>query len=109
MSTTTDPLDLSDLAARGLTLGIGELSVILGRAEKTLLSDLSRRPQNLPPSFCVGATRRWRAADVIQWISERVSSVPRRTGRSVSGSAGAEAKKRRRGAPTKAERLGRQK
>lgn len=57
-----------------VTLGVPELSAILGRAPKTIQGYLSREPDQLPPSILIGGARRWRKSTVLAWLASRESA-----------------------------------
>ena len=58
-------------------LTIAELAPLLGLAVATLRSDVSRRPQVLPPRVIFPCSRRvvWRRGDVRKWIAKRVAKA----------------------------------
>lgn len=58
------------------TLSADDLAAVLHRSVATILSDLSRRPQNLPPSITVGKTRVWLESSVLEWLKARESNTP---------------------------------
>lgn len=55
-------------------LTVADLAAILRLSPKTLKSDVSRRPETLPPRVRVPGGRRvlWRAKDVEAWLEQRV-------------------------------------
>jgi predicted DNA-binding transcriptional regulator AlpA len=55
-------------------LTVADLAQILRRSPQTVKSDVSRRPETLPPRVRVPGGRRvlWRVQDVEQWIAQRV-------------------------------------
>lgn len=55
-------------------LGIEELASVLHRSPKTVRSDVTRRPETLPPRVRVPGGRKvlWRAQDVVAWLEEKV-------------------------------------
>lgn len=55
-------------------LGINDLARILHRSVKTVRSDVTRRPETLPPRVRVPGGRKvlWRAQDVASWLEEKV-------------------------------------
>lgn len=55
-------------------LGVDDLARILHRSVKTVRSDVTRRPETLPPRVRVPGGRKvlWRAADVASWLEEKV-------------------------------------
>lgn len=55
-------------------LGINELSAVLHRSPKTVRSDVTRRPETLPPRVRVPGGRKvlWRAQDVAAWLERNV-------------------------------------
>lgn len=55
-------------------LGVNELAAVLHRSPKTVRSDVTRRPETLPPRVRVPGGRKvlWRAADVAAWLEEKV-------------------------------------
>lgn len=56
------------------TLDIEQLAAILKRSPHTVRSDVTRRPETLPPRIKIPGTRRvlWRKEDVERWMSEQV-------------------------------------
>lgn len=55
-------------------LGIEELATVLHRSPKTIRSDVTRRPETLPPRVRVPGGRKvlWRAQDVAAWLERNV-------------------------------------
>jgi predicted DNA-binding transcriptional regulator AlpA len=55
-------------------LGIEELAAVLHRSPKTIRSDVTRRPETLPPRVRVPGGRKvlWRAQDVAAWLERNV-------------------------------------
>jgi len=55
-------------------LGVEDLATILRRSPKTVRSDVTRRPETLPPRVRVPGGRKvlWRAQDVETWLADRV-------------------------------------
>lgn len=55
-------------------LGIEELAAVLHRSPKTISSDVTRRPETLPPRVRVPGGRKvlWRAQDVAAWLEKNV-------------------------------------
>lgn len=81
-------------------LTLEQLSELVHKAVSTLQSDLSRAPERLPPVVKLPGNRRalFRRADVEAWINRHVAlpTLPH------------EQRVKRRGRPTKAEQLSRQ-
>ena len=52
------------------TLTVSDLAALLGRSVATLKSDVSRRPETLPPRLVVPGTKAvmWLEADVQVWL-----------------------------------------
>lgn len=52
------------------TLTVSDLAALLGRSVATLKSDVSRRPETLPPRLVVPGTKAvmWLEADVQEWL-----------------------------------------
>lgn len=53
---------------------VDDLAGVLRRSPKTVRSDVTRRPETLPPRVRVPGGRKvlWRAADVAAWLEEKV-------------------------------------
>lgn len=77
-----------------------DLSFVLRRAVSSIRSDLSRNPRGLPPRVVLPGSRRslWRLKDVEAWLAAHVVTPPPPT----------TVPHKRRGAPTKAERIAKQ-
>lgn len=91
-------------AVAGLTCSYEGLGVLFGKAPTTVRSDLSRKPETLPPPSVVGAKGRpiWIVADVLDWIrARRLKEGERRQLTAAMINARAHSL----GAPRKAERL----
>lgn len=60
------------------TIGVEELATILQRAVATVKTDVSRRPETLPPRLAIPGTRTpiWLLSDVLDWL-ERHRTAPR--------------------------------
>lgn len=84
-----------------VTIGAAELGVILGKATQTIYKDLGRNPAALPPPLRIpGSTRtRWLYEDVIDWLRQQRTAASQPQPQPPQP--------RRRGAPTKAERMAR--
>ena len=56
------------------TIRIEELSEILHRSPTSIASDVTRRPESLPPRLLIPNSRTvlWRMIDVESWLEERV-------------------------------------
>lgn len=52
------------------TLGVAELSVLIHRAVPSIKSDLTRKPESLPPRIKMPGSKRllWLEHDVIEWL-----------------------------------------
>ncbi len=63
---------------RPQTIGVHELAVILQRAVATVKTDVSRRPETLPPRLEIPGTRTplWLLSDVKAWL-EQHRTAPR--------------------------------
>lgn len=59
------------------TIDVKGLSELLHRKPSTILSDLSRHPERVPPSIKPEGTRTriWLFEDVIAWLKERQSPL----------------------------------
>lgn len=81
------------------TLGVIELAQLLHLSEKTVRADLSRAPETLPPPMRRRNQQRsnlvWVTSEVLAWMQDRTAH---RTSPPL----------KKRGAPTKAERVRRQ-
>lgn len=70
---------------RGLSplLDVHDLASFLKKSVATIRSDISRAPENLPPSIKVGGQRRWMPETVVAWCREREETphVRRKPGR----------------------------
>lgn len=60
------------------TIGVEELATILQRAIATVKTDVTRRPDTLPPRLEIPGTRTplWLVTDVKEWL-ERHRTAPR--------------------------------
>ena len=56
------------LLAQIVTIDIDEIARILKRSRSTILSDLCRNPDRLPPSIKLGKTRVWLLSTVLDWL-----------------------------------------
>lgn len=81
-------------------LTVKTLAILLGRTEGAIRNDLSRKPQQLPPPIRIGGLVRWRKSDISNWLD----LLAKRQHNCV-----VERPKRKRGRPTKAEQLERNK
>lgn len=56
------------------TIRIEELSEILHRSATSIASDVTRRPESLPPRLLIPNSRTvlWRMIDVERWLADRV-------------------------------------
>jgi predicted DNA-binding transcriptional regulator AlpA len=66
------------------TLDVDALAVVLGRAPRSIYSDMSRNPRSLPPRIRIPGNRRalWLASDVRSWLEshrEKPLGRPRST------------------------------
>lgn len=54
------------------TVGVEELAVLLHRDPKTLMRDIHRRPDSLPPRLIIPQSRRvlWLEQDVREWLND---------------------------------------
>ncbi|EMG2114274.1 DNA-binding protein [Pseudomonas aeruginosa] len=82
-------------------LTVDQLSTYLHKSVASIRSDVTRNPQALPPLCRLPGTKRllWRVEDVERWLAEHVVVA------AVAISASAEP---RRGRPTKAEQIAKQ-
>lgn len=91
--------DLSDLE----TFTIEDIAKLFKKSVASIYTDLNRKPNTLPPSFVLPGTRRrlWLKPVVIKWLTERgaFNLAPQ-----IPTDSHQVASKKRRGAPTKAER-----
>jgi hypothetical protein len=53
------------------TIGVEELAILLHRKPKTLMQDIHRRPDSLPPRLIIPCSKRvlWLEQDVLAWIN----------------------------------------
>lgn len=84
---------------------VEQLSVCLHKSIASIRSDATRNPQSLPPICRLPGTKRllWRAEDVERWLAAHVEGMSRPVALVV-----AEDSRPRRGRPTKAEQVARQ-
>jgi len=84
-------------------LTVDQLSIYLQKSVASIRSDVTRNPLALPPICRLPGTKRllWRVEDVEQWLAEHVVSAD-----AIAPSASQE--KPRRGRPSKAELVSRQ-
>lgn len=87
-------------------LTVEELSQYLQKSASSIRSDATRNPRALPPICRLPGTKRllWRAEDVEQWIAEHVAGATETPAAIVFEQ---QARKSKRGRPTKAEQLAR--
>lgn len=54
------------------TIGVNELSVIIHRPVPSIKSDLSRKPESLPPRVVMPGSKKllWIESDVFQWLEQ---------------------------------------
>lgn len=54
------------------TLGPDELSQLIGRKASTIKTDLSRKPESLPPRLRIPGSNKllWLEADVLKWLED---------------------------------------
>lgn len=85
-------------------LTVEQLSVYIQKSVASIRSDATRNPASLPPICRLPGTKRllWRIEDVESWIAQHIH------GDSGIVSPSDDADKRRRGRPTKAEQVARQ-
>lgn len=86
-------------------LTVEQLSQYLHKSVASIRSDATRNPQSLPPICRLPSTKRllWRLEDVEHWLAAHVEG-PSRSGASVCS----DDLRPRRGRPTKAEQVARQ-
>ncbi len=86
-------------------LTVEELSQYLQKSASSIRSDATRNPRALPPICRLPGTKRllWRAEDVEQWIAEHVAGATETPAAVFEP----QARKSKRGRPTKAEQLAR--
>ena len=55
-------------------LSVEDLAALLGRSAETIMSDIRRKPDAVPPRIVVPGTRllRWRREDVEAWLARHV-------------------------------------
>lgn len=84
-------------------LTVDQLSIYLQKSVASIRSDVTRNPLALPPICRLPGTKRllWRVEDVEQWLAEHVVSAD-----AIAPSVSQE--KARRGRPSKAEQVSRQ-
>jgi hypothetical protein len=85
-------------------LTVEQLSAYLRKSVSSIRSDATRNPQSLPPICRRPGTKRllWRLEDVEKWLAEHVTPIE------APLPASAPPQKQRRGRPTKAEQIARQ-
>lgn len=86
-------------------LTVEQLSQYLHKSIASIRSDATRNPQSLPPICRLPNTKRllWRLEDVEGWLAAHVEGMPR-----PATVAGSDDLRPRRGRPTKAEQVARQ-
>ncbi|HDR9088077.1 TPA: DNA-binding protein [Burkholderia vietnamiensis] len=86
-------------------LTVEELSQYLHKSVASIRSDATRNPQSLPPICRLPNTKRllWRLEDVEGWLAAHVEGMPR-----PAAAACPDVLQPRRGRPTKAEQVARQ-
>ena len=86
-------------------LTVDQLAACLHKSVASVRSDATRNPRSLPPICRLPGTKRllWRAEDVEQWLAEHVHGLA-----IVASSNLREHGQARRGRPTKAEAIARQ-
>lgn len=86
-------------------LTVDELAECLHKSVASIRSDATRNPRSLPPICRLPGTKRllWRVEDVERWLADHVDGVTVATTMAVT-----EQHQRRRGRPTKAEQVARQ-
>ncbi|MBR8066553.1 DNA-binding protein [Burkholderia ambifaria] len=84
---------------------VEQLSAYLHKSVASIRSDATRNPQSLPPICRLPSTKRllWRVEDVERWLAAHVEGISRPVSSVV-----AEDPRARRGRPTKAEQIARQ-
>jgi hypothetical protein len=62
------------------------LAELLQRTVKTIRTDVSRRPESLPPRLIIPGTARlmWVEADVLEWLNSFRPQVKKKAGRPVN-------------------------
>lgn len=87
-------------------LTVEQLSQFLHKSVPSIRSDATRNPRSLPPLCRLPGNKRllWRAEDVERWVSKYVIGIPDNTANSVV----VNALPAKRGRPTKAEQIARQ-
>lgn len=87
-----------------ITIDIEALAKILWRSPASIRSDLCRNPQSLPPRLNLGAKKPlWLSSAVLAWLESKVTTPPQ-----PQAVLPEEPPKRKRGRPTKAEQIARQ-
>lgn len=86
-------------------LTVDHIAEWLHKSVASVRSDATRNPESLPPICRLPGTKRllWRVEDVERWLAEHVEGIP-----SAVPMAVAEQQQPRRGRPTKAEQVARQ-
>ncbi|CAJ4529296.1 Uncharacterised protein [Burkholderia pseudomallei] len=86
-------------------LTVEQLSQYLHKSVASIRSDATRNPQSLPPICRLPSTKRllWRLEDVEDWLAAHVEGVSRQVALVSPGD-----QRPRRGRPTKAEQVARQ-
>ena len=89
-------------------LTVEQLSKFLHKSVASIRSDSSRNPQSLPPICRLPGTKRllWRIEDVEQWLAQYVAGTDYL---STSASQAQQTATPKRGRPTKAEQVAKQK
>lgn len=84
-------------------LTVDQLAECLHKSVASIRSDATRNPRSLPPICRLPGTKRllWRVEDVERWLAEHVDG-------SVAQAPAGESLQKRRGRPTKAEQVARQ-
>lgn len=85
-------------------LTVEQLSVYIHKSVASIRCDATRKPHSLPPICRLPGTKRllWRMEDVERWLADHVDA-----GRQSSGVEVINARRPRRGRPTKAEQIAR--
>lgn len=86
-------------------LTVDQLAECLHKSVASIRSDATRNPRSLPPICRLPGTKRllWRVEDVERWLAEHVDGSVM-----LAPTAAAESLQKRRGRPTKAEQVARQ-
>lgn len=105
------PNSLSDQTAQQerveVVFSIDELAAFIRKSPATIYSDLTRRPYALPPRVRIPGSNKVLFRDPPAWLAQFVEEIPTKS-EPAEPTSPASHQPRRRGAPTKAERIAHQ-